>query len=95
MNTLKPLRDQILIEPSEAADTTEGGLYIPEKAKPKPTTGKVVAVGPGRLNDKGGRHPMEVEPGDVVMFNKHAGTDVDGLTLLRESDVLGVLVEGP
>ena len=72
-----------------------GGLYIPDTAKEKPQQGKVVAVGPGRLSENGERLSPEVKSGDVVLFGKYSGTEIevdgDELLILRESDILAVL----
>ena len=74
--TIKPLEDRVLVEPLEAETTTASGLVIPETAKEKPQEGKVLAVGPGRVDDKGVRVPMDVKEGDVVVFSKYGGTEV-------------------
>ena len=85
-----PLADRILIEPKEAETKTASGLFIPDTAKEKPQEGKVIAVGPGKKDE-----PMEVKAGDVVLYGKYAGTEinVDGKAymIMRQSDVLAVL----
>jgi chaperonin GroES len=92
---LKPLQDRVIVKQSEAEEKTKSGILLPDTAKEKPTRGKVIAVGPGKLDDKG--KPMEIglRAGDTVYYGKYSGTDVeiDGekLVILRESDVLGVL----
>ena len=92
---LKPLADRVIVKQSEAEEKTKSGILLPDAAKEKPTKGKVIAVGPGRLDDNG--KPMEVglRVGDTVYYGKYSGTDieVDGqkFVILRESDVLGVL----
>ena len=92
---LKPLADRVIVKQSEAEEKTKSGILLPDTAKEKPTRGKVIAVGPGKLDDKG--RPMEIglRVGDTVYYGKYSGTDVeiDGekLVILRESDVLGVL----
>jgi chaperonin GroES len=92
---LKPLQDRVIVKQSEAEEKTKSGILLPDSAKEKPTRGKVIAVGPGKLDDKG--KPMEIglRVGDTVYYGKYSGTDVeiDGqkLVILRESDVLGVL----
>jgi chaperonin GroES len=92
---LKPLQDRVIVKQSEAEEKTKSGILLPDTAKEKPTRGKVIAVGPGKLDDKG--KPMEIglRVGDTVYYGKYSGTDVaiDGekLVILRESDVLGVL----
>jgi chaperonin GroES len=92
---LKPLQDRVIVKQSEAEEKTKSGILLPDTAKEKPTRGKVIAVGRGKLDDKG--RPMEIglRVGDTVYYGKYSGTDVeiDGekLVILRESDVLGVL----
>lgn len=92
---ISPMADRVVIEPQEEAEEMRGGLYIPDTAKEKPQQGIVVAVGPGRLNDDGGRIPMEVKEGDRVLYGKYAGTEVklDGgdYLIVKEGDVLAVL----
>ena len=92
---LRPLQDRVIVKQSEAEEKTKSGILLPDAAKEKPTKGKVVAVGPGKLDDKG--KPMEIglRVGDTVYYGKYSGTDVevDGqkLVILREPDILGVL----
>ncbi len=92
---IRPLNDRILVQRLEEEETTKGGIIIPDSAKEKPAEGKVVAVGKGRLSDKGERVAMEVKAGDVVLFSKYGGTDVklDGVEylIMREDDVLGIV----
>src|SRR6188768_1508669 len=92
---LRPLADRVIVKQSEAEEKTKSGILLPDTAKEKPTKGKVVAVGPGRLDDKGKPMELGVRVGDTVYYGKYSGTDVeiDGqkLVILRESDVLGVL----
>ena len=92
---LRPLQDRVIVKQSEAEEKTKSGILLPDTAKEKPTKGKVIAVGPGKLDDKG--KPMEIglRVGDTVYYGKYSGTDieVDGqkFVILREADVLGVL----
>jgi chaperonin GroES len=92
---VQPMADRVVIEALEETEEMRGGLYIPDTAKEKPQQGKIVAVGPGRLNDDGDRIPMEVKEGDRVLYGKYAGTEVtvDGqeLLIIKESDVLAIL----
>lgn len=92
---LKPLGDRIIIEPVEKEEKTASGIVLPDSAKEKPQEGRVVAVGSGRLTDKGERVAMEVAEGNSVIFSKYAGTEVkyDGkeYLILREDDVLAVI----
>ena len=86
---LKPLQDRVIVKQSEAETKTASGIVLPDTAKEKPTKGKVVAVGPGRLDDKGKPMELGVRVGDTVYYGKYSGTDVeiDGqkLVILRES----------
>src|SRR3954468_10725101 len=92
---LKPLADRVIVKQTEAEEKTKSGIYLPDAAKEKPTKGKVIAAGPGKLDDKGKPMEIGVRVGDSIYYGKYAGTDVevDGqkLVILRESDVLGVL----
>lgn len=92
---IRPLDDRILLEPSKAEEKTKTGIYLPEGAKEKPMSGKVLAVGEGKLSDDGVRSKMMVKIGDTVVYGKYAGTEVEvngeKLVILRESELLGVL----
>lgn len=89
---IRPLYDRLFVERIEAEEKTEGGLYIPEGAKEKGQTGKVLAVGQGRLDNAGKTMPMSVKVGDTIYFGKYAGTDLDDKHLiLKEDDILGVV----
>ena len=92
---IKPLDDRVLLLPSEPEDRTKNGIYLPEGAKEKPMTGKVVALGPGKLNDDGKRTALSVKKGDHVVYGKYAGTEVeikgDKHVIVKESELLGVL----
>ncbi len=94
---LKPLADRLVVEPLEQEDVTAGGIFLPETAKEKPQQGKVIAAGPGRVDDEGKRVNMEVKVNDRVLYAKYSGTEIklDGkkVLILREADVLAV-VEG-
>jgi len=94
--TIRPLGDRILVEPIEVEETIAGGLVLPETAKEKPQQGKVLAVGEGRRDDSGKRIAMDVNVSDRILFAKYSGTEVklDGkkLLILKESDVLGIIV---
>ena len=93
--TITPLEDRVLVEPLEAVQTTASGLVIPDTAKEKPQEGRVVATGPGRIDDKGNRVPLDVATGDIVIFSKYGGTEVkyDGkeYLLLAARDILAVV----
>jgi chaperonin GroES len=92
---VKPLEDRVLVKPLEPETKTSAGIYLPESAKEKPTQGKVVAVGPGKFNDDGERCALEVKKGDIVIYGKYSGTEieVDGTdhVMLRESELLCVV----
>ncbi|MCX8072957.1 MAG: co-chaperone GroES [Candidatus Binatia bacterium] len=91
---IRPLHDRILVKRITEEEKTKGGIIIPDTAKEKPQEGKVVAVGPGRMED-GKTIPVSVKPGDRILFGKYAGTEIklDGEEhlILREDDVLGVI----
>jgi chaperonin GroES len=92
---LKPLEDRIVVQPLEAEQVTASGLVIPDTAKEKPQEGKVLAVGPGRFDDKGSRVPVDVQVGDVVLYSKYGGTEVkysgEEYLVLSARDVLAVI----
>src|SRR5690606_26147730 len=92
---IKPLEDKIVVQASEAEETTASGLVIPDTAKEKPQEGKVLAVGPGRIDDKGNRIPVDVKVGDVVIYSKYGGTEVkyngEEYLILSARDVLAVV----
>ena len=95
-NNLRPLSNHIFLEPVESEKKTKSGIYIPETAeKEKPTMGKVVAVGPGKHNDRGERMPMTVKVGDMVLFKKYGMDEIEisGQKYLvgDEDDVLAIL----
>ena len=92
---IKPLEDRIVVQPLEAEQVTASGLVIPDTAKEKPQEGKVLAVGPGRIDDKGNRIPLDVNVGDVVIYSKYGGTEVkyngEEYLILSARDVLAVV----
>jgi chaperonin GroES len=92
---MRPLRDRLLVERIEEAEQRIGGIIIPDTAKEKPQQGRVVAVGKGRINDKGEVFPLDVKEGETVLFGKYAGSEIklDGkeYLILREEEVLGVI----
>lgn len=73
---LKPLGDRIVVKVIEDTEQTQGGIFIPDSAKEKPQKGEVVAVGLGKMNEKGEREPLDVEVGQIVLYAKYSGTDV-------------------
>ena len=92
---VRPLADRILVKREDPAETVKGGIIIPDTAKEKPQEGKIINIGPGRLDENGKRVPLEVKKGDRVLIGKYAGTDVkidgDEHIIMREDDVLAVL----
>jgi len=92
--SMRPLRDRVLVERIEEQEQRIGGIIVPDSAKEKPQQGRVVAVGKGRVNDKGEVFALDVKVGDTVLFGKYGGTEVkiDGkeYLILREDEILGV-----
>ena len=92
---IRPLNDRLLVKRLEEETQTAGGIIIPDSAKEKPAEGQVVAVGPGKVNDKGDRVALQVKEGDRVLFSKYGGTDVkidgDDFLIMREDDILGIV----
>jgi chaperonin GroES len=92
---MQPLSDRVVIRANDRDEMTASGIVLPDTAKEKPQEGTVIAVGPGRLNEKGVRVALEVKSGDTVLFARYAGTEVksngEELLILKESDVLAVL----
>ncbi|RMD87144.1 MAG: co-chaperone GroES [Alphaproteobacteria bacterium] len=95
--SFRPLHDRVLVRRIEADEKTAGGIIIPDTAKEKPQQGEVIATGPGARNEKGELVPLDVKPGDRVLFGKWSGSEVkiDGeeLLIMKESDILGILEE--
>ena len=93
----RPLHDRVVVKRIDAEEKSAGGIIIPDTAKEKPSQGEVVAVGPGAPDEKGKVQPLDVKPGDRVLFGKWSGTEVklDGeeLLIMKESDIMGVLDE--
>ncbi len=92
---IRPLHDRIIMKPIPEDEKTKGGIIIPDTAKEKPLEGLVVAVGNGKVLEDGRMRPLDIKPGDRVLFSKYAGNEVkiDGEEhlMLREDDVLGVI----
>ena len=92
---IHPLEDRVVIMPAEELESMRGGLYIPDTAKEKPTQGEVIAVGPGRLTDKGERITMDIKVGDTVIYGKYSGTSFtlegEEVIIIKASDVLAKL----
>ena len=88
----RPLGDRVLLERIENEEKTASGLYIPEAAREKPQTAKVIAVGTGRVDADGKVHPLHVKVGDLVYFGKYSGTDAGKEYLIvREDEILGII----
>jgi chaperonin GroES len=94
--SIKPLEDRIVVKSLEAEQTTASGLVIPDTAKEKPQEGEVLAVGPGRIDDKGNRVPLDIEEGDRVIYSKYGGTEIkhggEEYLILSARDVLAVVL---
>ena len=92
---LRPLQDRVIVKQTEAQEKTKSGIYLPDAAKERPTQGKVISVGPGRLDDKGKAMEIPVRVGDTVYYGKYSGTEIEvegqKFVILRETDLLGVL----
>ena len=93
--TLKPLQDKIIVQKLEPEEKTSGGIVLPDSAKEKPQEGKVIAVGPGAVDDKGQRKPIDVKEGDHVLFAKYSGTEIklegEEYLILSDRDILAIV----
>jgi chaperonin GroES len=91
----RPMQDRVVVQRIEATEKTAGGIIIPDSAKEKPQEGEVIAVGPGARNEQGQLVPLDVKPGDRVLFGKWTGTEVkiegQDLLIMKEGDLLGVV----
>lgn len=97
MKTIKPLGNRVLIQRAKA-QTTKGGILLPDAAQEKPKEGTVIAVGPGKIDDQGKREPLNVSIGDRVLFSSYSGTEVkqsdnnnEEYLIMSEDDILGIL----
>jgi chaperonin GroES len=94
---LKPLGDRVIARVTEAETTTAGGIVLPDAAREKPQRAQVVAVGPGRQDDDGNVHALDVKEGDTIVYARYGGTDVkvggEELVILSERDILAVVNE--
>jgi chaperonin GroES len=95
MAKFTPLHDRVLVRRVEEAETTRGGIIIPDTAKDKPQEGEIIAVGKGKVNEDGKVRPLDVKEGDRVLFGKYSGTEIkiddEELIIMREEEVLGIL----
>jgi len=93
---IRPLDDRVVVKPTDAEQTTAGGIVLPDSAQEKPQRGTVLAVGPGRLLDNGKRGELSVAVKDEVIYGKYGGMDIefdgDDVKILRESDILAKVV---
>ena len=92
---IRPVQDRLVVRRVAEEEKTKGGIIIPDTAKEKPAEGEVVAVGPGKANDKGVVRPLDVKKGDRVLFGKYSGNEIklEGVEhiILREDEVLGII----
>ncbi|GAB4272869.1 co-chaperone GroES [Deferrisoma sp.] len=92
---LRPLQDRVIVKRLEEEEKTAGGIIIPDTAKEKPQRGEIIAVGPGKKNEDGKLQPLDVKPGDKVLFSKYAGTEIkvegEELLIMREDDIMAVI----
>ncbi len=95
--SIKPLEDRVVVRTLEAEQTTASGLVIPDTAKEKPQEGEILAVGPGRIDDKGQRVPLDIAVGDTVIYSKYGGTEVkyagEEYLILSARDILAVVTK--
>ncbi|MBN1627541.1 MAG: co-chaperone GroES [Deltaproteobacteria bacterium] len=92
---IRPLHDRIIVQRIKEEETTKGGIIIPDTAKEKPSEGKVIAVGNGKLLENGSLKPLDVKKGDKVLFGKYAGTEVkiegEEHLIMREDDIIAIV----
>tara|TARA_B100000953_G_scaffold19023_1_gene16066 strand:- start:167 stop:451 length:285 start_codon:yes stop_codon:yes gene_type:complete len=92
---IKPLSDRLVVKPQQAEEKTASGIILPDTAKEKPQMGKIVSVGPGKVNDLGNKVKMSVSVGDKVLYGKYSGTEItfegDDLLIMNESDILAII----
>ncbi|MDX5152509.1 MAG: co-chaperone GroES [Acidiferrobacterales bacterium] len=93
--SIRPLHDRVVVRRLDQEVTSPGGIVIPDSAKEKPSEGEVVSVGNGKISENGDVRPLDVKPGDKVLFGKYSGTEVkiDGeeLLVMREDDIMAVI----
>ena len=94
--SIRPLHDRVLIKRIDEQEQARGGIIIPDTAKEKPQQGEVIAVGDGKVNEDGTRRPLDVRPGDRVLFGKYSGSEIkiddQEYLIMREDEILGVFV---
>ena len=90
----KPLADRVIVQPESAEQTTKSGIVLPDTAQEKPQSGRVIAVGSGRVSDEGNTVPMTVKEGDVVIYAKYGGTEIkvegEEFLIIKENDILAI-----
>lgn len=95
--SIRPLGDRVVVKAVDRAEQTKSGIFLPDTAQEKPQEAVVLAVGPGKLQDNGTRTPIDLKPGDKVLYSKYAGTEVkqgdEEYLIVRESDILAVISE--
>ena len=94
---ITPLGDRILVKPLEAEEKTKGGIILPDTAKEKPQEGRVVAIGKGKVLEDGKVQPLEVKPGDKILYGKYSGTEIkledEEHLIIKEEDVLAIITD--
>ena len=97
--SIRPLHDRVLIRRLDEDEQAPGGIIIPDTVKEKPQKGEVIATGDGKINERGTRQPLDVKPGDRVLFGKYSGSEVtiDGelYLIMREDEILGIFISAP
>jgi chaperonin GroES len=92
---IRPLQDRVIVRRLEEEEKTKGGIIIPDTAKEKPQEGKVIAVGKGKVTEEGKVIPLDVKPGDKILFGKYSGTEIkiegEEHLIMREEDILGII----
>ncbi|MBP7330812.1 MAG: 10 kDa chaperonin [Firmicutes bacterium ADurb.Bin373] len=92
---IRPLGERVVVKPLPSEERTKGGIVLPDTAKEKPQEGEVVAVGSGKILETGQRVPIDLKPGDRILFSKYAGNEVKiddvEYLIMREADILGVI----
>ena len=93
----KPLADRVIVKPEENEKVTKSGIVLPDAAKEKSTRGRVIEIGPGKVNEKGIKLPMTIKKDDVVFYEKYGGTEIkldnEDYRILSESDILAVKIK--
>ena len=93
--SIRPLHDRVIVKRTEEERTSPGGIVIPDSAAEKPSKGKIIAIGNGKLLDSGELRPLDLKVGDEVLFGKYSGTEIkidgDDLLVMREDDIMAVI----